>query len=78
MAGSVAMTMYSYRRFNANPTVVSIKKDFRNWNNPFPAATGCFLDRVHEGLAHDYVTKYIYNENYVEEIMLEKLQNIEN
>lgn len=57
VAGTTAMIMYSYQRFHANPTVVSIKKDFRNWNNPFPAVTGCFLDRVDEVAAYDFVVE---------------------
>lgn len=57
IVGATAMIMYSYRRFEANPTVISIKKDFRNWNNPFPATTVCFVNRIDEAFAFDYVIK---------------------
>lgn len=55
VAGSIALSIYSWRRFMANPTVVSIEKDYRNWKNPFPAATGCFLRKIDDFLAYNYI-----------------------
>ncbi|KAJ3659698.1 hypothetical protein Zmor_011372 [Zophobas morio] len=54
-AGAVAITYSNWMRYLANPTVVSIQKDFRNWLNPFPAATGCFINRIDNKKADNYI-----------------------
>lgn len=54
--GAIALSLSNWRRYSANPTVVSLKKDFRNWNNVFPSATACFIERVNE----NHASKYIY------------------
>ncbi|KAL3278617.1 hypothetical protein HHI36_016157 [Cryptolaemus montrouzieri] len=43
---AISLTLSSWKRYQENPTVVSLEKDFRNWMNPFPAVTGCFLNRT--------------------------------
>lgn len=53
--GSIALSLSNWRRYSANPTVVSLKKDFRNWNNVFPSATACFIERVNESHANKYI-----------------------
>lgn len=60
---SVVSAMYSagllckaqLTRYTLNPTVVSIKKDFREWSTAFPAVTVCLTDRVDEALAEGYI-----------------------
>lgn len=47
----------SLKHYMANPTVVTIEKDFRNWENPFPAATGCFADKIDPDKARQYILK---------------------
>ncbi|KAF7266909.1 hypothetical protein GWI33_019836 [Rhynchophorus ferrugineus] len=47
----------NWEHYNANPTMVTIKKDFRNWENPFPAATACFVDKVDKEKATEYIRK---------------------
>lgn len=49
------MALSNWRRYAANPTVVSLQKDFRNWLNPFPAATGCFIDKTDERKAQKFI-----------------------
>lgn len=55
IGGAVSLCLMNFQRYQANPTVVSLQKDYRNWYNPFPAATGCFTDRVNEELAQEYI-----------------------
>ncbi|XP_030746462.1 sodium channel protein Nach-like [Sitophilus oryzae] len=47
----------NWDHYRANPTVVTIRKDYRNWENPFPAATACFVDRVDKEKARIYIEK---------------------
>ncbi|XP_064212424.1 sodium channel protein Nach-like isoform X1 [Tribolium castaneum] len=53
--GAIAITYSNWMRYLANPTVVSIQKDFRNWLNPFPAVTGCFVDKTDKKKADKYI-----------------------
>lgn len=45
--------------YHANPTVVTIEKDFRKWENPFPACTACFLNKMDIGKAKTYIEAYV-------------------
>ncbi|XP_060525278.1 sodium channel protein Nach-like [Cylas formicarius] len=47
----------NWTHFSDHPTVVSIKKDFRNWENAFPAATACFLNRVDDDKASQLIRR---------------------
>ncbi|XP_049820615.1 sodium channel protein Nach-like [Aethina tumida] len=55
LGGAIAVALSNWRRYAANPTVVSLQKDFRNWLNPFPAATGCFIDKTDERKAQKFI-----------------------
>lgn len=57
-AGAISLSLSNWNRYSANPTVVSLRKDFRNWNNVFPSATACFLKRVDEKIANTYIKEY--------------------
>nr|XP_022905748.1 sodium channel protein Nach-like isoform X1 [Onthophagus taurus]XP_022905756.1 sodium channel protein Nach-like isoform X1 [Onthophagus taurus] len=57
LTGGILASLSNWNRYLANPTVVSIEKDFRNWNNLFPAATGCLLNKVDENKAEIYILK---------------------
>lgn len=59
--GAIALSLSNWRRYSANPTVVSLRKDFRNWNNVFPSATACFLQRTNEQFAKKYISEYVEN-----------------
>lgn len=62
-AGAIALSLSNWRRYSANPTVVSLRKDFRNWNNVFPSATACFLERTNKEFANKYVFEYVFSVN---------------
>ncbi|XP_049779492.1 sodium channel protein Nach-like [Schistocerca cancellata] len=57
IAVSVQLTMSSYRRFQEQPTVVSLEKDYQNWQNLFPAVTVCYRDRLDEKAAAEYISR---------------------
>ena len=47
----------SWRRFQDNPTVVSLEKDFRLWNTSFPSATMCFDRRLDDNKAQEVIAE---------------------
>ncbi|KAJ1529373.1 hypothetical protein ONE63_006160 [Megalurothrips usitatus] len=47
----------SWRRFQDNPTVVSLEKDFRLWNTSFPSATMCYDRRMDDRRAQDMIAE---------------------
>lgn len=55
--GATILTLSNWERFISNPTVVSIQKDYRNWENTFPAATGCFDNKVNLDKAEQMIKK---------------------
>lgn len=54
-SGAVSLAHSHLMRYLANPTVVSLQKDFRNWENYFPAMTGCFVDKFDEQKAKNLI-----------------------
>lgn len=42
-------------RFIANPTVIVIDRDFRNWNETLPSLTLCYDTRVDPEIANSYI-----------------------
>lgn len=56
--GAIILTISNWNRFISNPTVVSIQKDYRNWENTFPAATGCFDTKVNLLKAEKFIQEY--------------------
>lgn len=55
IGGAIRLCLVNWERYIANPTVVSLEKDYKNWFNPFPGATGCFTIRVDEDTAIEYI-----------------------
>lgn len=47
----------SWRRFQDNPTVVQLEKDFRLWNTSFPSATMCFDRRLDDRKAQEVIAE---------------------
>lgn len=47
----------SWTRYNENPTVITVQKDYRYWYLQFPSATFCYVDPVDKDLASDYVKR---------------------
>lgn len=44
--GASTLIANSWKRFNENPTVITIQKNYKEWNVTFPAATFCFIDNL--------------------------------
>ncbi|KAJ6634279.1 Sodium channel protein Nach, partial [Pseudolycoriella hygida] len=58
--GLVLTCLYQWDRFEARPTVISLERDFRNWNLTLPAMTVCYLNKVNESLAAEYIEKFLH------------------
>ncbi|KAJ8705518.1 hypothetical protein PYW08_012564 [Mythimna loreyi] len=54
-AGAVYCALSQYFRYNSEPVVVSLQRDYRSWWTTFPAITACFLDRVQPDKARELV-----------------------
>jgi len=50
----------SWTRYNENPTVITVQKDYRYWYLPFPSTTFCYVDPVDEDLAKDYIQRWVW------------------
>ncbi|XP_044761719.1 sodium channel protein Nach-like [Coccinella septempunctata] len=55
LVAAISLTLSSLKRYSENPTVVSLEKDYRNWMNPFPAVTGCFVNKTNLEKVADYI-----------------------
>jgi hypothetical protein len=49
----------NWERYSANPSVVSLEKDFREWEFEFPSVTICYHDKVNESKAQEYIWKLV-------------------
>ncbi|CAH1165036.1 unnamed protein product [Phyllotreta striolata] len=86
-AGAISLTTSNWNRYSANPTVISIQKDYRNWENHLPAVTGCFNDKVDEKKAEKYIyekwksdvadSKYPFYVEFVRAIAYSSYNNFE-
>lgn len=56
-ANAMLLVLGSWERYNENPTVVSLEKDYREWNTLFPAITMCYLDSVNQTRAEEEIHK---------------------
>ncbi|XP_073999286.1 sodium channel protein Nach-like isoform X2 [Rhodnius prolixus] len=67
LSGAISLILNSWNRYNANPTVISLEKDYRDWKITFPAATACFLQRLNETAAVELIyDKWGIDENSTE------------
>lgn len=55
--GIVFTCLYQWERFEARPTVISLERDFRNWNLTLPAITVCYGNKVNESKAKEFIEK---------------------
>ncbi|KAE8743248.1 hypothetical protein FOCC_FOCC011128 [Frankliniella occidentalis] len=70
ITGATLLIGGSWKRFQNNPTVVSLEKDFRLWNTSFPSATMCFDRRLDNNKAYDYIAeKWGLQDNSTEDYM---------
>ncbi|XP_050533101.1 sodium channel protein Nach-like isoform X2 [Daktulosphaira vitifoliae] len=53
--GSIALMINSYERYNTNPTVITVEKNYRYWYIQFPSATFCYADPINKDLAKEYI-----------------------
>lgn len=51
----ISLVADNWNRFETNPSVVSLEKDFRNWNNIFPGHTFCIDDKVDKKKMKEYI-----------------------
>ncbi|XP_046975166.1 uncharacterized protein LOC124541356 [Vanessa cardui] len=69
--GAVYCGLSQLVRYNSDPVVVSLQRDYRGWSTAFPAVTACLLERVNQEKAREF----IFNQwNVSEESDQEKYQ----
>lgn len=54
-AFSISSTQYE--RYVANPTVISLERDYREWNGTLPAITICYHKRIDDKRAKELIQK---------------------
>jgi hypothetical protein len=55
--GAFSISSKQYERYVANPTVISLERDYREWNGTLPAISVCYHRRVDEGRAQVYIKR---------------------
>lgn len=58
--GAYSISSQQYQRYVANPTVISLERDYRDWNGTLPAISVCYHKRVDEGRAQ-YLIKRLWS-----------------
>ncbi|KAM3956870.1 pickpocket protein 11 [Aphomia sociella] len=56
--GAIGICLGQWQRYNENPTVVTLEKDFRTWMFNMPAITVCSRNRVDPKKLEKTITKY--------------------
>lgn len=59
ICASYTLMHNSWIRYNENPTVITVQKDYRNWYLQFPSATFCYVDPVDTDFAKAYIIKSV-------------------
>ncbi|PSN45578.1 hypothetical protein C0J52_21044 [Blattella germanica] len=49
---------FNWVRYDTNPIVQSVEKNYREWEFETPAVTLCYLDKVDEEKAKIYIKRY--------------------
>lgn len=52
---ALQLGLIQLNRYNINPTVVSLRKDFRKWTRIFPAVTICPDNKINFERAKEYI-----------------------
>lgn len=55
--GAFSISSKQYERYVANPTVISLERDYREWNGTLPAISVCYHRRVDETRAQVYIKR---------------------
>lgn len=48
---------YQWNRYEANPTVISLERDYRNWNGTLPSVTLCYAIKIDPTKAENYIKR---------------------
>lgn len=49
---------YQWNRYEANPTVISLERDYRHWNGTLPSVTLCYTIKIDPTKADDYIRRF--------------------
>lgn len=55
--GAFSISSKQYERYVANPTVISLERDYREWNGTLPAISVCYHRRLDERRAELYIKR---------------------
>lgn len=55
--GAYSISSRQFARYAANPTVISLERDYRDWNGTLPALSLCYHKRVDESRAQNLIKK---------------------
>ena len=55
--GSVVVSLQQFERYQLNPMVVSLERDYNSWDIILPAITFCYNERFNETAAKLYIKK---------------------
>ncbi|XP_060833388.1 pickpocket protein 19-like [Rhopalosiphum padi] len=85
--GSYNVMRNSWIRYNTNPTVITVQKDYRFWYLQFPSTTFCYVDPVDIEFAKDYIQrkwkissgeKFDYYMDFVKKVSNITYENLDN
>lgn len=54
-AGVLYTCRYQWNRYVANPTVISLERDYRSWNGTLPSVTLCYLNKIDPSKADQFI-----------------------
>lgn len=84
----VYVCLLQYRRYLANPAVVSVERDFYDWNGTLPSITFCYTDNLSTDKANEFISttwnveenpedeKYQYYRAFLEILMSSTVYNL--
>ncbi|KAL4714819.1 hypothetical protein ACJJTC_002678 [Scirpophaga incertulas] len=53
--GAIYCALSQWYRYNSEPVVMSMQRDYRQWWTAFPAVTACFMERIDPEKARQYI-----------------------
>lgn len=65
--GAVYISSKQMERYDANPTVISLERDYRDWNGTVPAITFCYHQRIDDSRARNLIKRLWNVEKYEDE-----------
>lgn len=65
--GAYFIGYIQYQKFDANPTVISLERDYRDWNGTLPAITICYHKRVDRDRAQQLIKRLWSIESFDDE-----------